>query len=243
LLRCLSDGLACDAAAGRTRRLVLPTLEALEPALNLEHQLAALLGLAVAAACAPAGVHAAPVAVVNASFEATVLAANTNSVGIPGWVNSTGGILHPLIGPAGQFSNPIPDGVNTAWLNGGSATQTLNIVLAADTNYTLQVAVGDRRDNVFPGYSVALLAGNTVLVTESALHPDDGFLDSVIRYSATAGSPGLGLPLAIRLTANGTQVNFDNVRLDATPVPEPGAWALMLAGIATLGGLSRRGRC
>ena len=210
--------------------------------MNLEHQLVALSGVAIAAAMASGAAHAAAIAVLNPSFEATVLAVNTNSVGIPGWVNSSGGILLPLIGPTGQFSNPIPDGVNTAWLNGGSATQTLNAVLTANTSYTLQVAVGDRRDGVFPGYSVALMAGTTVLASESALHPDDGFLDSVISYSATAASPGLGQPLVIRLTANGTQVNFDNVRLDATAVPEPGAWALMLAGTALLGGLSRRGR-
>jgi len=190
--------------------------------------------LAAAAAFVGQAAGATAIAVNNHSFEASVLAAGTNNIGIVGWVNSTGGAFHPAIGPTGAFSHPVPDGVNTAWLNGGSAIQQLAATLAADTTYTLRVEVGDRRDGVFPGYSVALLAGGTVLATESALRPDDGFLTSVLSYTTGGSSPLLGRPLAIRLTANATQVNFDNVRLDASPVsavPEPGIWALLLAGI------------
>lgn len=193
--------------------------------------------LAAAAALTGLSAGATAINVNNHSFEASVLAKGTNNVGIVGWVNSTGGAFHPNIGPTGSFSNPVPDGVNTAWLNGGSATQQLAATLAADTTYTLMVEVGDRRDNVFPGYSVALLAGGTVLASESALKPNDGFLTSVVSYTTAGSSPLFGRPLAIRLTANATQVNFDNVRLDASPVsavPEPGIWALLMAGIGVV---------
>ena len=197
--------------------------------------------LALAAALfAAAPAQATPLSITNPSFESTVLADGANGVGITGWANTTGGAFNPLIGPTGHFTNPIPDGFNTAWLNGGSATQTLPSVLTADTTLTLRVDVGDRRDNVFPGYSVALLAGNTVLGAESALLPSDGFLTSTVSYTALAGNHLLGQPLKIRLTANGIQVNFDNVRLDVSPVPEPSSAAMLLAGLTLVGSLMRR---
>ncbi|OYY95515.1 MAG: hypothetical protein B7Y41_03160 [Hydrogenophilales bacterium 28-61-23] len=198
----------------------------------------ALFALTLAASLSA---NAAPVSITNHSFESTVLADGINGVGIVGWINSTGGAFNPRIGPTGHFTNPIPDGNNTAWLNGGGATQTLiSTLLTANTAYTLMVEVGDRRDNVFPGYQVALLAGNTVLASESSLQPNDGFLTSTVNYTALAGNPLLGTALTIRLTANGTQVNFDNVRLDVSPVPEPETYALMLAGLGLVGFAARR---
>lgn len=176
--------------------------------------------------------HAALVNVANHSFEDQVLADGVNVVGIAGWGNSSGGVFNPT---TASFTT-VPDGVNTAWLNGGSATQTLVTALTANTAYTLMVDVGDRNDwATFPGYSVALLAGNTVLASESSLTPNNGWLTSTVNYSAFAGNPLLGSALTIRLTSNGTQVNFDNVRLDVSPIPEPETYALMLAGLGLVG--------
>jgi len=103
------------------------------------------------------------------------------------------------------------------------------------------VDVGDRIDwDTFPGYSVALLAGSTVLASESSLMPNNGWLTSTVNYTALAGNPLLGTALTILLTTGGTQVNFDNVRLDVSPVPEPETYALLLAGLGLVGFAVRR---
>jgi hypothetical protein len=194
----------------------------------------------VSALCTPAA-QATAIAVANHSFESQVLADGINVVGIAGW-SSGGGVFNPLVGPTGSFSNPVPDGNNTAWLNGGSVSQVLNAFLLANSTYTLQVEVGDRRDSTFPGYSVSLTAGGHVLATESALTPNDGFLTSVISFTTQATNPYLGQLLGITLHSNGIQTNFDNVRLDVSTVPEPASTAMMLAGLAWLGMAARRRR-
>jgi hypothetical protein len=197
-----------------------------------------LLSLLLAAGSfAGMSANAALVNVVNHSFEDQVLADGVNVVGITGWVNSSGGAFNPS---TASFTS-VPDGVNTAWLNGGNAAQTLSTVLTANTAYTLMVEVGDRNDwNTFPGYSVALLAGGTVLASESSLTPNNGWLTSTVNYTALASNAHLGQALTIQLTSGGTQVNFDNVRLDVSPVPEPEIYALMLAGLGLVGFAARR---
>ena len=193
----------------------------------------------VAASLASMSASASSVSIINPSFESQVLADGTNVVGITGWCINyiCGGVFNPS---AASFSS-VPDGSNTAWSNGGHIDQTLTTVLSLNATYTLMVDVGDRNDwNTFPGYSVALLAGNTVLASESSLMPNNGWLTSTVNYTALAGNAQLGQALTIRLTSNGTQVNFDNVRLDVSPVPEPETYALMLAGLGLVGFVARR---
>jgi hypothetical protein len=79
-----------------------------------------------------------------------------------------------------------------------------------------------------------------VLASESSLTPNNGWVTSTVNYTALAGNAHLGQALTIRLTSNGTQVNFDNVRLDVSPVPEPETYALMLAGLGLVGFAARR---
>ncbi len=185
---------------------------------------------------------AASISINNYSFEHTALAdgAWTSGSGqMYGWNQSTGGVFNPT---TANFSNPVPDGNNTAWLNSGSATQILSTALTANMSYSLMVDVGDRKDSAFPGYRVALWAGNNLLASESSLMPNDGFLTSTVNYTALAGNPFLGQALTIELHSNGTQVNFDNVRLNVSPVPEPETYALILAGLGLVGIAARRRR-
>ena len=200
-----------------------------------------LLSLMLAAASlAGMSANAASVYIVNHSFESQVLADGywtSGSGQMSGWSQSTGGVINPT---TANFSNPVPDGNNTAWLNSASATQTLSAVLTSNMAYTLMVDVGDRKDGNFPGYSVSLWAGNNLLASESSLVPNDGFLTSTVNYTALAGNPFLGQALMIELHSNGIQVNFDNVRLDVSPVPEPDTYALMLAGLGLVGFAARR---
>lgn len=150
---------------------------------------------------------------------------------------------------AGTFDPPIeaffdeaPEGRNTGYIfllqppgsGGASFIQTLDDVLTAETMYTLKVDVGDplAYDTFtpvlggFPGYRIELLADETVLAADdNSLRPDEGtFETSFVSFVASSDHPNLGDPLQIRLVnpnvAPGVEVDFDNVRLSATPVPE-----------------------
>jgi hypothetical protein len=122
--------------------------------------------------------------------------------------------------------------------------------VAAFTQYTLTVAVGTRLDALSGGWSIALLAGVTTIASDTANSgPAAGtFVDEV----ATAGpfnpsNPLVGQNLTIRITGFNAPGNtttaqdiFDNVRLDATLVPEPASSATLLVAAASSAMVARR---
>ena len=142
--------------------------------------------------------------------------------------------------------------------------QTLAATLQPDTRYTLRVDVGNIASGTslpgssggpdvffdldgFPGYRIELLAGGSVLAADAnslaALIPEGAFSTATVQFDSIGVPALLGQPLAIRLInldlpgtaqAPGIEVDFDNVRLLATPVPEPAAWVLLLGGFALL---------
>lgn len=193
---------------------------------------------------------AVPITVLNPSFESPfsgVISCGLNcsyNVGaVPNWTTTGNtGVFHPS---ALYLNLPLPNGVQTGYSNGGTLSQTLAATLQANTVYTLTVDVGRRLDQAFPGASITLLAGITVLGTTAALVPTPGnFLPVGVTYTSLVSDPLIGQNLRIVLTSNGVQINFDNVRLDAvpvfTPVPEPSSWALLLPGLASLLAYQRR---
>jgi len=116
--------------------------------------------------------------------------------------------------------------------------QTLSTTLQARTAYTLTVAVGNMaidpnpphnafNFNGFPGYRVELLAGGFVVAADhNTLLPGEGrFLTSTVYVATSSTHTNIGMPLSIRLinldSSPGIEVNFDDVRLDATPLPDP----------------------
>lgn len=164
------------------------------------------------------------------------------------------GVLNPngtTLYPAGA-----PDGnnVGVVFLDGpasGDAAgleQTLSTGLQLNQTYTLTVDVGNIGNDInfphnqfnftdFPGYRLELLAGNTLLVSEEdAVVPTEGtFVERSITITTTLAEHGslVNDNLRIRLinqnAGPGIEVNFDNVRLDATAVPEPNQIALLLS--------------
>lgn len=207
-----------------------------------------------AATAATDGGTTTPVAVQNPSFEAPFLNAGTyvTSTVPMGWQaygaidngSRSVGALNPS--STQLYLDPAPDGRNVGVVflldrvgdpsyfanSPAGLQQTLTDTLAANSDYTLIVDVGNIKTDGspqhpfdfsgFPNYRIDLLAGGQVLAADSnGLKPGEGrFLQSTVRYSTGAQHPQLGMPLGIRLvnlnSAVGTEVNFDNVRLQRT---------------------------
>jgi hypothetical protein len=149
----------------------------------------------------------------------------------------------------GTFPGGIPEGNNIAdggyipTYEGGPLRvgdgrvgifQTLDTVLAPNTQYTLKVEVGNPQSvtvagffyplDGFPGYRVELLAGDQILaVDNNTLAPADGtFATSTVTYTSSANDSNLGKNLGIRFInlnqAPGSEVDYDDVRLFAEPI-------------------------
>ena len=132
-------------------------------------------------------------------------------------------------------------------------TQILSETLQPHRRYELQVEVGNIASGFatngqffnldeFPGYRIELLAGNTVIAQDDNLLsiPEGEFATSTVQFEVGASHGLLGESLGIRLvnlneipvgftqvTSPDLEVDFDNVRLSVTAIPEPGClWLL-----------------
>lgn len=140
--------------------------------------------------------------------------------------------------------------------------QMLAATLQAQTTYTLHVDIGNIASGIaldntpynldgFPGYRVDLLAGNTVLASDNNTLAgsilDGTFGLSVVQFTTGASDESLiGQQLGIRLVSLNQfdpaaptadlEVDFDNVRLTATAIPEPAAsaWFALIACVGAL---------
>jgi len=136
----------------------------------------------------------------------------------------------------------------------GGLAQILSTPLTANTRYTLTVEVGNSDWYVgYPGYLVELAAGGTqgpavdiypgevtggtTLVADNNLTPpgEDTFTTVSLSYTAPPiGDPLLGQPLQIRLFrldgAEGLEVEFDNVRLEAISTVTALVWRTDFTG-------------
>jgi hapalindole H/12-epi-hapalindole U/12-epi-fischerindole U synthase len=219
-----------------------------------------------------ASANATSITVPNSSFELPSLpngsnnnGGNGNTTAITNWTisapaaNTDNGVYHPLAGFTS--TNPLPapaDGNQIAYLvpgagNTSSITTSASLgAIASNMLYTLTVAVGNRSDNLFfdtGTYKIDILA-NGVSVGESTLSgssvPHGTFTDLSATFTSPASGPLIGEALTIQLSAIGGSANdeaiFDNVRLTATPVPEPTTIALLFGGGAGVIGPAIRRR-
>ncbi len=159
-----------------------------------------------------------------------------------GFYNPTSG-HYASAGGAGTPTGADGSQLGFAFKYGATAFQTLrgndgilgnadDPVLTALTHYTLTLAVGHRLvgnpsgNFPFGTLEITLLAGSTVIGQDSVGSPAPGqFVDQFISVdSSTLDSALYGQALSIRLRQTAipdSVADFDNVRLNATPVPEP----------------------
>ncbi len=162
--------------------------------------------------------RAEPIAISNPSFESPTLSPGSfNIADITGWsVINTGnpGVFRPS---SISFDSAF-DGVQTLYSNGGTVFQTIPTALAPNTVYTLGVSVGRRRDFItFPGFTVELRAGGTVLASANQNNirlPDPGKFERLTLTYVSPRTVSPGQLLEIRFKSNGAQTNFDFVTLD-----------------------------
>ena len=146
--------------------------------------------------------------------------------------------------------------------------QTLADTLQANTEYSLTVEVGNIASGTaqngtffnldeFPGYRVELLAGGVMIAQDnnSLAIPEAEFATSIVPIMVGTTHAQLGQNLGIRLvnlnvipggftqdTSPDLEVDFDDVVLSATAIPEPSTLLLLGSGLVGLGGFHRRKR-
>lgn len=198
-----------------------------------------VLALCFAASAGAAWADGVPVQ--NASFETTnALSAPCgsgcafNAGPIPDWtITGSGGSFQPS---TTYFNLPLPNGSIVAYSNGGTISQLLGVTVQPDSTYTLSVYVGDRLDGLVTNYSIALDDGSTSLcstptASNGAITPGT-FADVTLTCSTGATvTPG---DLAIVLTSDGPQIDFDSVTLNAVQSPEPASYLLLCIGLGAM---------
>jgi hypothetical protein len=209
------------------------------------------------------------VAVTNGSFEdpvvTTIPGHLTSTAGpfcfasacpsIPGWAfEGLGGLFQPngSVFPPGAMHGTQVFFSDGRGAGDAIATQSFASTLyRPGTDYTLTVAVGNRAESFIPfgGGFLSLFAGsdpgNVVGSIDLAaiVAPSAGqFKDVVLSLSAAELEAAGALGQAIGIRMGGATVGqsiFDDVRLSAAAIPEPGTVALFWLGLLGLGVLRR----
>lgn len=204
---------------------------------------------------------AAPVNVPNFSFEDDVLADGTAVSPVASWFTLNGGAYDPLdaqyagttgdnvqgvLSNGGQFAYSAPP---TAAPASGNLSSNATFAVSDQTTYTLTVAVGQPLStSTFSGRIELLNAVTGVPVATSGVFtnadiPAGSFVDySTTPFTTIVGDPLslVGLKIRLNFDVGGNGINWDNVRLDATPIPEPSS--LILLGTSSLAMLLIRRR-
>jgi hypothetical protein len=156
-------------------------------------------------------------------------------------INGIQGSINAGIIPAGSFQYDV--------------FQDIGVPLQPNMEYTMTVGIGNRNPSfTFPGNlsAFSLEVGGVPLgqggVDASTITPGT-FADSSFSFTTGATVPAGNIVLKLSnidlgLASGGAAINarshFDNIRLDAVPIPEPAG--LTLAGLMSLGLVARRRR-
>ena len=195
-------------------------------------------------------VWAVPIAVTNHSFEAPDVSSggNTWSDVNLNWGDDAGASGDEFTEMIAGFA---ADGLQHTGVQAmSSLMQDLGDTYAARTRYTLSVGVGNRANFTSAGnQTIVRLADATdgsILaesIFDASLIPVGAFEDRSLSYITGAAGGSIGNAIRIELAVGDAafgRAHFDNVRLDATVIPEPGA--IVLLGLGLLGVAARTWR-
>ena len=178
----------------------------------------------------------------------------TSGPGVFGVVNPADRNTYANSDDAGANGGTLPnmDGVQVGFITGKNAADTVieqklfMYQVEDNTTYTATMALGARTlgtqwENGTYGYELALVTDSGVAssVTGNSADFAAGTFNDVSTSFDNVGSAQSGSSLTIRYTllgdANGGNGDFDNVRLDASVIPEPATLALFgLGGLLVL---------
>ncbi|MDH3385428.1 MAG: hypothetical protein OEL77_05395 [Nitrosopumilus sp.] len=132
----------------------------------------------------------------------------------------TAGVFNPK---TQHITNEAPEGKNTAYTNNGYLCQDLDTKVQGEIKYTLSVQVGTRNEGLPNQFHLFLFDQSfTVLAhlpyTEGIVPPRGQWAENTIERTVYDGDPSIGKNLKICLYSPRAQSNFDDVRLDATPL-------------------------
>lgn len=131
------------------------------------------------------------------------------------------------------------DLVDVAWGGANSTAYGSEISFAPEAGKTVTLNSFDFGDYVDRNYgsSVKIYDG-----TGSLLLWDGGSFNPGVTATHFAPAISSANGLVLRWGPDGYDVGIDNISVSVTAVPEPGTWAMMLAGMGAIGTLARRRR-
>jgi hypothetical protein len=206
----------------------------------------------IASAMVAAPAFADPVAIANSSFEMPDLTSGGNT-----WTNTYPDWEAPAT-PGDAFVEFIngfaADGMQHIGVaTNGEVSQDLGVQLLPNTIYQLSVAVGHRNTFVAPTGNESTFglyvggdaaAGGTLLaesVVDAFPIPVGTFDDFSLTYTTGAAPPAGNLFISLS-SGGGNRGHFDNIRLDASAIPEPSTLALVLVAATGVICAARRRR-
>ena len=170
----------------------------------------------------------------NGSFENPVITDTTpgggyNTGPITGWNQDSGisGVWNPSTYPLASLT--AADGVQIGYLNSQNNTAQISQDLGAvqaNTTYSLSIEVAGRLDGSNPGtaYTVSLFVGNIMIASVTPVTPITSSW-TTLTASGYSGELTGDVTIVIADASNSsTQLDVDNVIVEATAVPEASSW-------------------